>query len=106
MKNKLATEFEDTPETYTVQISEQLTVGRLMEAIKDQSPDTLVALVDWDRGELNYLHNIGVRKVIWIAKTEQEYILSRDQEEDHPEYLRRQVEEEVEPMPYPVVVLC
>ena len=105
MKVELATEFKDIPEM-VIQAPGRLTVGCLLKAIKDQSPDTPVALVDLDSGELNYFHNIGVRKVIWIAKTEQEYILSRDQEEDHPEYLRRQVEEEVEPMPYPVVVLC
>ena len=103
---KSATEFEDTPETYTVQIPEQLTVGRLLEAIKDQSPDTLVAFVDWNSGELDYLHRVDVRKAILIPDTEQEYILSRDQEDDSPEYLRRQVDGKVEPIPYPVVTLC
>lgn len=103
---KLATEFEDIPETLIMEKPERLTVGRLLKAIKDQSPDTLVALVNWDRGELDYLHSVSVRKVVLLPDTEEEYILTRDQEDDSPEYLRRQVEGEVEPIPYPVVALC
>lgn len=103
---KLATEFkEDNIPPFTITAPERLTVGRLLEELKDQSPDTPVALVDWDHAELDYLHHIEVRKVICFPKTEQEYILTRDQESDHPEYLRRQVEAGVEPIPYPVVVL-